>query len=75
MKPPDAKPSTYIDFNIINKTIRKILNLIILVPFNNEVNNPVRISKYKNIFAKVYTLTWSEDFCCLKKVKNAVSWI
>ena len=27
-----------------------------------EIDNIVRIPKYKNIFAKAYVLNWSEDF-------------
>ena len=35
----------------------------------------MRISKYKNIFAKGYTLNWSEDVSVVNKIKNKVSWI
>ena len=34
----------------------------------------VVISKYKSVFAKVYTLNWSEQVFVIKKVKNTVSW-
>ena len=34
----------------------------------------VRISKYKNIFAKGYTPNWSEEIFVIKKVKNTVPW-
>ena len=34
----------------------------------------VRISKYKNIFAKGYTPNWSEEVFVIKKVKNTVPW-
>ena len=34
----------------------------------------VRIPKYKNIFAKVYTPNWSEEVFVIKKVKNIVPW-
>ena len=34
----------------------------------------VRIPKYKNIFAKVYTPNWSEEVFVVKKVKNIVPW-
>ena len=34
----------------------------------------VRISKYKNIFAKGYAPNWSEEIFAIKKVKNTVSW-
>ena len=36
-----------------------------------EVRNHVRISKYKNVFAKWYTQNWSEDFD-VSKIKNTV---
>ena len=34
----------------------------------------VRISKYKNIFAKGYTPSWSKEVFVIKKVKNTVPW-
>ena len=40
---------------------------------NFKVGNHVRISKYKNIFAKGYTPNWSEELFVIKKVKNTVS--
>ena len=45
---------------------------------NNEkdpkfrIGDIVRISKYKNIFAKGYTPNWSEEVFVIKKVKNTV---
>ena len=39
-----------------------------------KVGDHVRISKYKNIFAKGYTPNWSEEFFVFKKVKNTVPW-
>ena len=36
-----------------------------------KVGNHVRISKYKNVFAKWYTQNWSEDFD-VSKIKNTV---
>ena len=64
MKPVDVKSSTYIDFN-------KEIN-----DENSEfkIGDIVRISKYKNIFSKVYTTNWSEEVFVIKKVKNTVSW-
>ena len=47
MKPVDVKSNTYIDFNKENNE----------EDLKFEVGNHVRISKYKNIFAKGYTLT------------------
>ena len=39
-----------------------------------KVSDHARISKYKNIFAKVYTPNWSEEIVVIKKVKNIVRW-
>ena len=39
-----------------------------------KVGDYVRISKYKNIFAKGYTPNWSEEVFVIKKVKNTVPW-
>ena len=56
---------------------------IIYIDFEREVNDKdskfkigdhVRISKYKNIFAKGFKPNWSEDISLVKKVKNAVPW-
>ena len=37
-----------------------------------KVGDIVRISKYKNIFAKGYGPNWSEEVFVIKKVKNTV---
>ena len=64
MKPIDVKDNTYINFE-------------------KEVNNKdpkfkvgfyVRISKYKNIFAKGYMPSWSEEIFIISKIKNTVPW-
>ena len=34
----------------------------------------VRISKYKDIFAKGYTQNWSEEIFIIIKIKNTVPW-
>ena len=39
-----------------------------------KINYHVRISKYKNIFAKGYVPNWSEEVFAIKKVKNTVPW-
>ena len=39
-----------------------------------KVGDHVRISKYKNIFAKGYTPNSSEKVFVIKKVKNTVPW-
>ena len=62
MKPVDVKDNTYIDFKKeVNDKDPKF-----------KVGDHVRISKYKNIFAKGYTLNWSEEVFVIKKVKNTV---
>ena len=38
-----------------------------------EADDHVRISKYKNIFAKGYTSSWSEEDFVSKSVKNTVT--
>ena len=59
MKPVDVKSSTYIDTcKEINDEDSK---------FN--IGDIVRISKYKNIFAKGYVVNWSEEVFVIKKVK------
>ena len=39
-----------------------------------KVGDHVRISKYKNNFAKDYTPNWSEEVFMIKEVKNTVPW-
>ena len=39
-----------------------------------KIGDAVRISKYKNVFAKGYNLNWSENVFVTKKVKNIVPW-
>ena len=60
MKPIDVKENTYInaDKEIYNKDPKC------------KVGDHVRISKYKNIFAKGYMPNWSEEVFVIKKVKN-----
>ena len=64
MKPADVKDNTYInaDKEINNKDPKF------------KVGNHVRISKYKNIFAKEYMPNWSEEVFVIKKVKDTVPW-
>ena len=64
MKPVDVKDNTYIDFKKeVNDKDPKL-----------KVGDHVKISKYKNIFAKGYTPNWSEEVFVIKKVKNTVPW-
>ena len=39
-----------------------------------KVGDHVRISKYKNIFAKGYTQNWSEEVFVVSKIKETVPW-
>ena len=39
-----------------------------------KVGDHIRISKYKNTFAKRYSPNWSEKILVIKKVKNTVPW-
>ena len=64
MKSVDVKDNTYIDFNKkVNDKDPKF-----------KVGDCVRISKYKNIFAKGYMPNWSEEVFVIKKVKNTFPW-
>ena len=64
MKPLDVKDNTYIDFNKeVNDKDPKF-----------KVGDHVKISKYKNIFAKGYTPNWYEEVFVIKKVKSTVPW-
>ena len=64
MNPVDVKSRTYIETSkgINNKNPKY------------KINDTVRISKYKNIFAKDYTPNWSEEVFVTTKVKNALLW-
>ena len=64
MKPVDVKPSIYFDFKKENNKEGPKF----------KVGNHVRISKYKNIFAKGYVPNWSEEVLAIKKFKNTVPW-
>ena len=59
MKPTDVKSSSYIDFNEENNKEDP----------KSEVGDQVKTLKYKNIFAKGYTLNWSEKVFGIKKVQ------
>ena len=41
---------------------------------NFKIGDTVRISKYKNIFAKGYVPNWSEEVFVIEEVKNTVLW-
>ena len=59
MKPIDVKDNTYIDsIKQVNDNDPKF-----------KVGNHVRISKYKNTFAKDYTPNWSEEVLTISEIK------
>ena len=64
MKPVNVKWSTHIDSS---KEIKDRNTKF-------KIGYIVGISKYKNIFAKVYTPNWSSEVFVIKKVKNSVRW-
>ena len=64
MKSTDVKDNTYINTSKeINNKDPKF-----------KVGDRVRISKYKDIFAKGYMPNWSEEVFIIKKVKNTIPW-
>ena len=66
MKPVDVKDNTYIDLMELPRSNDKDPTFV--------VGCYVRISEYKNIFAKRYTPNWSEEVFVIKEVKNTVPW-
>ena len=65
MKPIDVKDNTYISFE------KKVND----IDPKFKIGDHVRISKYKNIFAKGYPTNWSEEVFVISKHKNTVPWI
>ena len=64
MKPIDVKDNTYINTNKeINYKDPKF-----------KVGDYVRISNYKDIFAKGYMPNWSEEVFVIDRIKNTVPW-
>ena len=64
MKPVDVTDDSFAEYNEeSNKRNPKF-----------KVGDHVRISKYKNIFAKGYAPNWSEEIFVTKKIKNTVPW-
>ena len=59
MKTADVNSSIYIDFNKENNKENSKF----------EVRDHARISKYKNIFSKVYTRNWYEEVFVIKIFK------
>ena len=64
MKPIDVKSDSFAEYNEeSNEKDPKF-----------KVGDHVRISKYKNIFAKAYAPNWSEEIFVVKKIKNTIPW-
>ena len=64
MKPIDVTSDSYAEYDEdFNKKGSKF-----------KVGDHVRISKYKNIFAKGYAPNWSEEVFVVSKIKNTVPW-
>ena len=62
MKPIDITDDSYAEYNEdFNKKDPKF-----------KVDDHVRISKYKNIFAKGYAPNWSEEVFVVSKIKDTV---
>ena len=64
MKPIDVTSDSYVEYNEnFNKKDPKF-----------KIRDCLRISKYKNIFAKGYAPNWSEEVFVVNKIENTVPW-
>ena len=64
MKPIDVTGDSYAEYNEdFNKKDPKF-----------KVGDHVKISKYKNIFAKGYAPNWTEEVLVVSVIKNTVPW-
>ena len=64
MKPVDVESDSFAEYN--EKSNEKDPKF--------KVGDHVRISKFKNVFAKGYSPNWSEEIFIVKKIKNTVPW-
>ena len=64
MKPIDVTSDSYAEYNEDSNVTKPKF----------KVGDHVRISKYKNIFAKGYTQNWSEEVFVVSKIKDTVPW-
>ena len=62
MKPIEVKSNSYAEYNVDSDEKDPKF----------KVGDHVRISKYKNIFAKRYTPNWSEEVFVISKIKKTV---
>ena len=64
MKPVDVKDDSFAEYSeASNEKDPKF-----------KIGDNVRISRYKNIFAKGYASNWNEEIFVVKKTKNIVPW-
>ena len=64
IKPIDVTSDSYAEYDQYSNVIKPKF----------KVGDHVRISKYKNSFAKGYTKNWSEEVFVVSKIKNTVPW-
>ena len=64
MKPIDAKNDSSVEYNEESNGKDP----------KYKIEDYVKISKYKEIFAKGYTPNWSEESFVAKKIKNTMHW-
>ena len=64
MKPKDVTDDSFVEYS--EETKEKSPKF--------KVCDNVRISKYKNIFAKGYSPNWSEEVFVVNKAQNTVPW-
>ena len=64
MKPKDVTDDSFVEYS--EETNKKSPKF--------KVGDHVRISKYKNIFAKGYTPNWSEEVFVVNEVQSTVPW-
>ena len=64
MKPINVKDNNFTEY--IEESYKKSPKF--------KIGDHVRISKYKNIFAKGYTPNWSEEIFIVNRVKNTFPW-
>ena len=62
MKPIDVTSDSYAEYNEDSNVTKPKF----------KVGDHVRISKYKNIFAKGYTRNWSEEVFVVSKIENTI---
>ena len=69
MKPIDITNDSYVEYNgiAVNENLNKKNPKF-------KAGDNVKISKYKNIFAKGYTPNWSQEVFVINKIKNTVPW-